>query len=144
MQLQRALRKTLRNFYVACLMATTTWQRSATHCVKRGLTGSNAEHVGRRSRASSHRDPPIGICQGSPLRSEIEAGDPKQLEAVTEAAAEALARRFGQGPFEGGIQAIIFDAKRWEETKRADAATFCPVQILSSPHLLRGPIHPSR
>lgn len=31
---------------------------------------------------------------------------------MTEEAAEALARRFGRGPIEGGIQAIIFDAWR--------------------------------
>ena len=70
------------------------------------------EHVAKRSRASSHRDPAIGFCQGTPLRSEIEARGPKQLEAVTEAASEALARRFGRGPIEGGIQAIVIDATR--------------------------------
>jgi SAM-dependent methyltransferase len=70
------------------------------------------EHVAKRSRANSHRDPAIGFCQGTPLRSEIEARDPKQLEPVTEAAAEALGRRFGRGPIEGGIQAIVIDARR--------------------------------
>ncbi len=70
------------------------------------------EHVAKRSRASSHRDPAIGFCQGTPLRSEIEARDPKRLQPVTEAAAEALARRFGRGPIEGGIQAIVFAARR--------------------------------
>ncbi len=66
-----------------------------------GFSDAGAEHVAKRSRAGSHRDPAIGYCQGSPLRSEIEARDPKQLESVTEAAAEALARRFGNGPIEG-------------------------------------------
>ena len=70
------------------------------------------EHVAKRSRADSHREPAIGFCQGTPLRSEIEARDPKQLEPVTEAAAEALARRFGRGPIEGGIQAIVIVAQR--------------------------------
>ena len=77
-----------------------------------GFDKVTAEPVAKRSRASSHRDPAIGFCQGSPLRSEIEARDPKRLEAVTEAAAEALARRFGRGPIEGGIQAIVFDAEQ--------------------------------
>ena len=77
-----------------------------------GFGKVDVEHVAKRSRAGSHRDPAIGFCQGTPLRSEIEARDPKQLEAVTEAAAQALARRFGQGPIEGGIQAIVIDARR--------------------------------
>ena len=77
-----------------------------------GFGKVTAEHVAKRSRANSHRDPAIGFCQGTPLRSEIEARDPKRLEAVTEAAAEALARRFGRGPIEGGIQAIVFDAEQ--------------------------------
>jgi len=77
-----------------------------------GFGKVDVEHVAKRSRANSHRDPAIGFCQGTPLRSEIEARDPKQLEAVTEAAAQALARRFGRGPIAGGIQAIVIDARR--------------------------------
>lgn len=70
------------------------------------------EHVAKRSRAEDHRDPAIGFCQGSPLRGEIEARDQKSLQSVTDIAAEALASRFGRGPIEGGIQAIVFVAKR--------------------------------
>ena len=77
-----------------------------------GFGKVTAEHVAKRSRAGSHRDPAIGFCQGTPLRSEIEARDPKRLEAVTEAAAEALARRFGRGPIEGDIQAVVVVAER--------------------------------
>jgi ubiquinone/menaquinone biosynthesis C-methylase UbiE len=70
------------------------------------------EHVAKRSRASSHRDPAIGYCQGTPLRSEIETRNSTGLESVTKAAAEALARRFGEGAIEGGIQAIVVVATR--------------------------------
>ena len=77
-----------------------------------GFGNVGVEHVAKRSHAISHRDPAIGFCQGTPMRSEIEARDPTRLEAVTEVAAEALARRFGQGPIEGGIQAILFTAQR--------------------------------
>ena len=77
-----------------------------------GFGNAGVEHVAKRSHANSHRDPAVGLCQGSPMRSEIEARDPTKLEAVTEVAAEALARRFGRGPIEGGIQAIVFDATR--------------------------------
>ncbi|HUR43070.1 MAG TPA: class I SAM-dependent methyltransferase [Aestuariivirga sp.] len=77
-----------------------------------GFDKVTVEHVAKRGRANNHRDPAIGFCQGSPLRSEIEARDPKQLEPVTEAASEALARRFGRGAIEGGIQAIVITAAR--------------------------------
>lgn len=65
-----------------------------------------------RSRASSPRDAAIGFCQGTPLRSEIEARDPKRLDEATEAAAAAIAARFGTGPIDGKIQAIFFTAQR--------------------------------
>ncbi len=77
-----------------------------------GFDQITVEHVAKRSRANSHRDPAIGFCHGTPLRSEIEARDPKRLEAVTEAAAEAVAQRFGGGPIEGGIQAIVVVARK--------------------------------
>ncbi|MGH6906275.1 MAG: class I SAM-dependent methyltransferase, partial [Aestuariivirga sp.] len=77
-----------------------------------GFSTVTFETVAKRSHAGSPRDPAIGMCQGTPLRSEIEARDAAQLEAVTERVAEALASRFGRGPIEGNIQAIIFVAKR--------------------------------
>jgi ubiquinone/menaquinone biosynthesis C-methylase UbiE len=60
-----------------------------------------------RSRADSARVPAIAYCQGTPLRNEIEARDPSRLRAATEAAAEALTRRFGRGAVDGRIQAHI-------------------------------------
>lgn len=75
-----------------------------------GFNKVSVEHLAKQSRAASHRDPAIGFCQGTPLRSEIEARATKTLESVTEAAAEAVARRFGRGPITGNIQAIVFEA----------------------------------
>ena len=63
--------------------------------------------VAARSRASSARSPAIGFCQGTPLRAEIEARDPSRLGAATDAAAEAVARRFGREAVDGKIQAIV-------------------------------------
>ena len=68
--------------------------------------------IEKRGRAPSPRDPAIGFCQGSPLRSEIEARDPGRLEEATEAAAQAVAARFGPGPIEGKIQAHVITAVR--------------------------------
>jgi SAM-dependent methyltransferase len=60
-----------------------------------------------RSRAASASDAAIAICQGSPLRGEIEARGPGRLEEATEAAARAIARRFGSGAVDGKIQALV-------------------------------------
>ena len=61
-------------------------------------------------RCPSPRDAAVGQCHGSPLRSEIEARDANGLGAATEAAAAALAARFGDGPIESTMQAIVFTA----------------------------------
>jgi ubiquinone/menaquinone biosynthesis C-methylase UbiE len=66
--------------------------------------------VERMSRAPSARDAALGYCQGSPLRTEIEACDASRLEEATERAADALARRFGAGPIEGRMSAFAIEA----------------------------------
>ena len=65
-----------------------------------------------RSRASCHRDPAIAFCQGTPLRSEIEARNVSRLEEATDAAAEALGRRFGRGAVDGKMQAHVVTIER--------------------------------
>jgi ubiquinone/menaquinone biosynthesis C-methylase UbiE len=59
------------------------------------------------SRAAMPWELAIGFCQGSPLRSEIEAKGVWALERATAAAAAALETRFGRGPIEGRMQAYI-------------------------------------
>lgn len=70
------------------------------------------ETVTRKSRAGSAQEAAMAYCQGTPLRAEIETRDPSGLEAVTLAAAEALARRFGNGPIEGRISAHVVSAEK--------------------------------
>ena len=65
-----------------------------------------------RSKASSAREAAIGYCEGTPLRTEIEARDASSLESATQRATEALARRFGAGPIEGRIRAYVITAVR--------------------------------
>jgi SAM-dependent methyltransferase len=60
-----------------------------------------------RSRAASFRIPAIAYCQGTPLRSEIEARDASRLGEATDIAADAIAQRFGRGAVDGKIQAHI-------------------------------------
>jgi SAM-dependent methyltransferase len=76
-----------------------------------GFGSIAVETVGRRGRASSHRDPAIGFCLGSPLRNEIAARDAGQLDRAVEAAA-AVAARFGTGPIETALSAHVFSAMR--------------------------------
>jgi ubiquinone/menaquinone biosynthesis C-methylase UbiE len=77
-----------------------------------GFARVEVDTIEKRSRAASHRDPAIGFCQGTPLRNEIEARDPARLAEATEAAANAIAARFGPGPIDGKIQAHVITAMR--------------------------------
>jgi ubiquinone/menaquinone biosynthesis C-methylase UbiE len=77
-----------------------------------GFASISIETRGDTSRAPSPRDPAVAYCQGTPLRNEIEARDPSGLEAATQACAEALARRFGNGPVQGRIRAHVITATR--------------------------------
>ena len=63
--------------------------------------------VAARSRATSPRIPAIAYCQGTPLRSEIEARGASRLAEATDAAAAAIAARFGAGAVDGKIQAHV-------------------------------------
>jgi ubiquinone/menaquinone biosynthesis C-methylase UbiE len=77
-----------------------------------GFANISIETVDHVSRAASPRDPAIAYCQGTPLRNEIEARDASRLEDATEAAADALARRFGNGPIDGRTRAHVITATR--------------------------------
>lgn len=60
-----------------------------------------------RSRAASAKEPAIAYCQGTPLRSEIDARDASRLGEATDRAAAALAQRFGPAAVDGKIQALV-------------------------------------
>ncbi len=68
--------------------------------------------VAERSRAASPRIPAIGYCQGTPLRNEIDACRESRPGEATDAAAEGIARRFGPGPVDGKIQALVVAIER--------------------------------
>ena len=76
-----------------------------------GFTAPAAiETRAERSRAASPREPATGFCQGTPLRAEIEARTPGGLDAATDTAAEAIAKRHGSGAVDAKIQAVIVTA----------------------------------
>ena len=70
------------------------------------------ETIAKRSRAPTARHPAIAYCQGSPLRSEIEARDASRLGEATDVAAAAIERRFGAGPVDAKIQAHVVVVER--------------------------------
>ncbi|RRH80040.1 class I SAM-dependent methyltransferase [Variovorax beijingensis] len=62
------------------------------------------------SRSPSAREVATAYCQGTPLRSEIEARDAGLLQRATDRAAQAIASRHGEGPVAGKIQAHVIVA----------------------------------
>ena len=75
-----------------------------------GFNDIEFETVALKSRDSSPRDAAIGLCQGSPLRSEIEERSPDALERATEAAAKALEALNRGGRFDSNLSAHIVTA----------------------------------
>ena len=77
-----------------------------------GLSEPSIEKVEARSRAPSPRDAAIAFTRGTPLAGEIRARDEHALERATDAAAAAIARRFGSGPIDAKMQALVVSAER--------------------------------
>ena len=77
-----------------------------------GFTRIEIETVQKVSRAPSAREPAVGFCQGSPLRSEIEARDRSRLEEITDRAAKAVAARYSRVEVAGRISAHVITAAR--------------------------------
>ena len=81
--------------------------------IRRDLAGAGfgapavVETLAARSRAPSPLAPAIAFCQGTPLRTEIEARGASRLGEATDAAAKEIERRFGTGAIEGKIQAHV-------------------------------------
>ena len=78
--------------------------------VEAGFVTISIDAVQEISRADTARDVAVAYCHGTPLRNEIEAIDGLGLEAATQAAVEELRRRFGDGPIEGPIKALVIEA----------------------------------
>jgi ubiquinone/menaquinone biosynthesis C-methylase UbiE len=68
--------------------------------------------VTAKSRAASPTIPAIAYCQGTVLKSEIEARNASRLIEATNAAAAEIRKRFGDGAVVGNIQAHIVVIER--------------------------------
>jgi ubiquinone/menaquinone biosynthesis C-methylase UbiE len=80
--------------------------------VSAGLTVVSTETVGLISRGLSARDVAVALCQGTPMRGEIESRQFVSLEEATEVATRALVERYGHGPIEGRLSAHVVECAR--------------------------------
>lgn len=77
-----------------------------------GFEQIDVDDVEKVTTAPSSREPAIGLCQGAPLRAEIEARAPGRLDDITNRTAEALAERFGPSTIENRMRAFVVTARR--------------------------------
>jgi ubiquinone/menaquinone biosynthesis C-methylase UbiE len=75
-----------------------------------GFSSVTIETRAEQSRASSPRVPAVAYCQGTPLRTEIEARGAGKLQAATDHAASAIAERHVGGEVAAKIQAHVIVA----------------------------------
>jgi SAM-dependent methyltransferase len=75
-----------------------------------GFAGIEIETREKVSCATSARAAATAYCLGTPLRNEIEARDAGLLRLATDRAMEAVAKRHGEGPVAGKIQAHVIVA----------------------------------
>ena len=76
-----------------------------------GFNNIEIDTVEMVSRAPSAEHVALGLCQGTPLRGEIEARDPTRLDEATAAATGALTARFGLAAFENRMHAHVVTAR---------------------------------
>ena len=77
-----------------------------------GFTDVDIETVRETGHAAAARDIAVGYCEGSPLGGEIKARDPDGVPRAVEAATAALEARYGAGPLELPLQALVVTANR--------------------------------
>ncbi len=75
-----------------------------------GFSDISIDTVEKTSTAPSPRHAAIAYCQGTPLRTEIEARDRDLLEHVTDVATAEVERRHGSGTVSAGIRAHVVTA----------------------------------
>ncbi len=77
-----------------------------------GFSDIMIEVVEARSIAASSGAAATAFCYGTPLRTEIEERDPAMLDHVVERVAASIEARFGNGPVESRICALVVTATK--------------------------------
>lgn len=75
-----------------------------------GFTDLSIETVDKRAKCASPEHAAIGLCQGTPIRAELEARGPLALAHVTAKVSEAIAAYYGAGSFEHTMRALVVTA----------------------------------
>jgi ubiquinone/menaquinone biosynthesis C-methylase UbiE len=81
-----------------------------THVREAGFSHGIVEVVKKTLQVPSAQHYAIGLCQGGPLRGEIEKRDQHSLERATQAASRAVERHYGSGSFEATAHALYVTA----------------------------------
>jgi SAM-dependent methyltransferase len=76
-----------------------------------GFSDVEIEPVDAISVAPDPAIPALAYCQGTPLRTEIEARNPPSLEEATARATDAIRRRFGDGDVRSRIRGFVITAR---------------------------------
>lgn len=75
-----------------------------------GFTDIRVEDVDIETHAPSAESAAIGMCQGCPLRGEIEERAPGRLDDVTAKVTEAVVKRYGKGAVPNPMRAVVVSA----------------------------------
>jgi ubiquinone/menaquinone biosynthesis C-methylase UbiE len=76
-----------------------------------GFSDVSYDVVTKRSYAPSARHAAIGVCEGTPLRHEINARDPERMREVVETATRELERALGDGAIDAAMRAYVYAAR---------------------------------
>jgi ubiquinone/menaquinone biosynthesis C-methylase UbiE len=73
-----------------------------------GFVSVTVESVSKHTRSPSAREAAVANCHGGMLRAQIDKFAPGRLDEITGAVEAAFAARFGSGPVEAPINALLF------------------------------------
>jgi len=77
-----------------------------------GFASITAEDLTKSAHSASAREAAVSMCHGGLVRAAIESQMPERLGEITDVAAAAIAARFGDGPIESPLHALLFTAVR--------------------------------
>jgi SAM-dependent methyltransferase len=77
-----------------------------------GFVSIRADNISKRTHAASAREAAIANCHGGLLRVQIDKLAPDRLDEITDAVEAAFSTRFGTGPVDAPINAILFTGVR--------------------------------
>jgi SAM-dependent methyltransferase len=77
-----------------------------------GFRDISFETLTLRSTAGSAAEAAVALCAGTPMRNDLAARTSGDLASTIDAVTSALRRRFGTGPIEAKMQALLVEARR--------------------------------